>query len=189
MTRAEYKPEPDKTAVKDLIRIFDKYFLPKRNTYHNRGEFFWTRQDESETPKDFWRRLIEIEKECAFERLTAENLLFSKFMTAITDTKLRDKLMKKKKLELKKTSEMTEQNRYEQKPKKYHTSSLDLKPKEIKEEPIQRMERSDTRPKNKFANEKPCKFCNAPNWKPTHKCPALGKRCNNCGKKGHFARV
>ena len=51
------------------------------------------------------------------------------------------------------------------------------------------MERSDTRPKNKFINEKPCRFCNAPNWNSTHKCPALGKLCNNCGKKGHFARV
>ena len=51
------------------------------------------------------------------------------------------------------------------------------------------MEKLDTRPKNKFTNEKPCRFCNAPNWNPTHKCPALGKLCNNCGKKGHFARV
>ena len=59
----------------------------------------------------------------------------------------------------------------------------------MKEEPLQRMKRSDTRPKNKFTNEKPCRFCNAPNWNPTHKCPALGKLCNNCGRKGHFARV
>ena len=55
MTRAEYKTEPDKIAVKDLIRLFNQYFLTKRNTYHNRGEFFWTRQIESETPEDFWR--------------------------------------------------------------------------------------------------------------------------------------
>ena len=58
MTRAEYKTEPDRIAVKDLIRLFNEYFLPKRNTYHNRGGFFWTKQTESETPEDFWRRLI-----------------------------------------------------------------------------------------------------------------------------------
>ena len=118
MTRAEYKTEPDKTAVKGLIRLFNEYFLPKRNTYHNRGEFFWTRQTESETPEDFWRRLIEIEKECAFEGITAEDLLISKFMTAMTDTKLRDKVMKEKKLELKKTIEMIKQNTYERKNRK-----------------------------------------------------------------------
>ena len=37
MTRAEYKTEQDKIAVKDLIRLFNEYFLPKRNSYHNRG--------------------------------------------------------------------------------------------------------------------------------------------------------
>ena len=191
MTRAEYKTEPDRIAVKDLIRLFNEYFLPKRNTYHNRGEFFWTKQTQSETPEDFWRRLIEIEKECAFEGITAEDLLISKFMTAITDTKLRDKLMKEKKLELKKTIEMIKQNTYERKNRKntIPEALISNREKEIKEEPIQRMERSDTRPKNKFINEKPCRFCNPPNWNPPHKCPALGKLCNNCGKKGHFARV
>ena len=115
MTRAEYKTEPDKIAIKELIRLFNEYFLPKRNTYHNRGEFFWTKQTEAETPEDFWRRLIEIEKECNFEGITAEELLISKFMTAITDKKLRDKLMKEKKLEMKKTIEMIKQNTYEKK--------------------------------------------------------------------------
>ena len=53
MTRAEYKTEPDKIAIKGLIRFFDEYFLLKRNTYHNRGEFFWTKQTEEETPEFF----------------------------------------------------------------------------------------------------------------------------------------
>ena len=62
MTGAEYKIEPDKTAIKDLIRLFNEDFLTKRNTYHNRGEIFWTKQTEAETPEDFWRRLLEIKK-------------------------------------------------------------------------------------------------------------------------------
>ena len=92
MTRAEYKTEPDNIAVKDLIRLFNEYFLPKRNTYHNRGEFFWTKQTETETPEDFWRRLIEIKKECAFEGITAEDLLISKFMTAIIHRKIEQQM-------------------------------------------------------------------------------------------------
>ena len=72
MTRAEYKTGPHKTAVKDLIRLFNEHFLPKKNTYHTRRELFWTRQTETETPEDVWRRLIEIEKGCSFERKTVE---------------------------------------------------------------------------------------------------------------------
>ena len=48
-----------------------------------------------ETPEEFWRRLIEIEKECSFSTISAEELLISKYMTAITNENLRDKMMKK----------------------------------------------------------------------------------------------
>ena len=48
MTRAEYKTEPDKIAVKDLIRLSHEYFLPQRNSHHNRGELFWKRRTRSE---------------------------------------------------------------------------------------------------------------------------------------------
>ena len=41
--------------------------------------------------------LIEIERDCAFEKITAEDLLTSNIMTAITHAKLRDKSMKKRK--------------------------------------------------------------------------------------------
>ena len=102
ITRAEYETDPDSIKIKDLIRLFLEYYLPKRNTYHNRGDLFWAKQTEEETPEDFWRRLIEIEKGCNFNTITAEDILISKHMTAITDKKLRDKLMKKT-LELKNT--------------------------------------------------------------------------------------
>ena len=64
MTLAEYKTAPDKIAIEDLIRLFNEYqtLVPKRNTYHNRREFFWTKQTETEIPEDFWRRLKETKK-------------------------------------------------------------------------------------------------------------------------------
>ena len=112
-------------------------------------------------------------------------------MTAITDTKLRDNLVEEKKLELKKTIEMIKQNTYERKNRKnaIPEALISHREKEIKEKPIQRMERSVTRLKNKFIIEKPCKFCNAPNWNPAHKSPALEKLCNNCVRKERTFRL
>ena len=60
ITRAEYQTVPGSIKIKDLIRLYTEHYLPKRNTYHNRENFFWAKQSENETPKKFWRQLIEI---------------------------------------------------------------------------------------------------------------------------------
>ena len=112
-----HKTKPDSIKVKDLIRLFTELYMPKRNTYHNRGDFFWAKQTEEETPEEFWRRLIEIGTECNFNTISAEEFLISKYMTAITDKKLRDKIMKETTLELKKVMELIKQNTYEKKNK------------------------------------------------------------------------
>ena len=46
----------------------------------------------------FWRRIIETEKECEFEITTAKVLSITKFLTATTEPKLQDPLMRKKEL-------------------------------------------------------------------------------------------
>ena len=134
ITRAEYKTEPDSIKVKDVIRLFTDFYMPKRNTYHNRGDFFWAKQTKEETPDEFWRRLIEIENKCNFNTISAEEVLISKYMTAITDKKLQDKIMKEKRLELKKVIELIKQNTYENKNKKntIPEALLSTKEKQIK---------------------------------------------------------
>ena len=100
--------------------------------------------------------------------------------------------MKEKTLELKKVIELIKQNTYEKKNKK-HTipeALISTKEKHIrKEEPIQRIERFGTRPKNKNFGNRTCRFCNASTWTPMHNCPAPDANCNKCGKKGHYAKV
>ena len=127
-----------------------------------------------------------------FNAISAEELLISKYMTAITDKKFWDKIMKEKTLELKKIIEMIKQITYEKKNKKntIPEALISTKVKHIiKEEPIQRIERFGTRPKNKQFGNRTCRFCNAPNWTPIYKCPALEANCNKCGKKGHYAKA
>ena len=86
---------------------------------------------------------------------------------------------------------MIKQNTYVKKNNKntIPESLISNREKDIKEKPIQRMEKFNARPRKIFNNNKPCRFCNAPNWNQSHKCPALDQTCNNCGKKGHFARA
>ena len=43
ITRAEYKTDPDKIQFKDLIRLLNEFYIPKRNTKYNRGDFFWAK--------------------------------------------------------------------------------------------------------------------------------------------------
>ena len=60
MTRAEYKTDPDKIAIKDSQRLFNEYSLPKWNVYRNRKEFFWTQQTKTETsgtPDRDWQKV------------------------------------------------------------------------------------------------------------------------------------
>ena len=60
-------------------------------TYRNETLTTTVRQNRQ---KNHRRTLIEIEKVCNFNIITAEELLISKYMKAITDKKLRGKLMK-----------------------------------------------------------------------------------------------
>ena len=95
-------------------------------------------------------------------------------------------------MELKKIIELIKQNTYEKKNKKNTIPEALISTKEkhiIEEEPIQRMEKFGTRPKKKYFGNRTCRFCNAPNWTPIHKCPALEANCNKCGKKGLYAKA
>ena len=106
-------------------------------------------------------------------------------MTAITDKKLRDRMMKEKTLEMKKTIELIKQNTSEKKNKKKTIPEALISAKErntIKEEPIQRMEKFGTKPKTKITGNRPCRFCGAPNSTPLHKCTALETNCNEWEK-------
>ena len=113
-------------------------------------------------------------------------------MTATTDKKQQVEILEEKTLQLRKIIELIKQHTYEKKIEKNTVPGALISSKEkqmIKEKPIQRMEKFGTKPTNKTFEKRPCRFCNAPNWSPIHKCPAIGANCNKFRKKGHFAKA
>ena len=117
--------------------------MPKRNTYHSRGDFLWAKQEENETPEEHWKKIITLEKNCKFKDIKQEDLLISKFITSITDKKLREKLTREKTLNLKSTIKLITQNSHDRRHKQSTIPPELAKDKEIKEEPIQKIQPKD----------------------------------------------
>ena len=117
ISKGEFNTDPDTINTEKLIQLFKDYYMPKRNTYHNRGDFFWAKEEENETPEDHWRKLLSVEKDCEFKDIKQEDLLVSKFITSITDEKLREKLIREKTLNLKTTVDLVTQDSYDKRHK------------------------------------------------------------------------
>ena len=79
-----------------MIELFREYYMPKRNTYHSRGDFFWAKQGDDETPKGHWKKTNNNRKIYDFKDIKHEDLLISKFIPSDTDKKLREKLIREK---------------------------------------------------------------------------------------------
>ena len=94
-TKSQNRSDPDNIKIDKLIKLHNKYYLAKRNKYNPRGDFFWAKQTDKNTPEDHWQKVLELEKECNFPEFSTE-LLMSKIVTSLTDRKLRDKLMEEK---------------------------------------------------------------------------------------------
>ena len=94
ITKGEFNTDPDTIDTEILLQLFKDYYMSKRNTYHSRGAFFWAKQEENDTREKHWRELVSREKNCEIKNIKQEDLLISKFITSITDEKLREKLIR-----------------------------------------------------------------------------------------------
>ena len=147
---------------------------------------FWAKQEENETPEEHWRKIVSLEKNCDFKDIKQEDLLISKFITSITDKKLREKLIREKTLNLKTTMDLVTQDSYEKRHKQSTRPSALAKEKEIKEEPRQEIQPRNKQKYRKNTEATPknnnCGIFGQQNWSPSHKCPAKTVECNNCHK-------
>ena len=66
ITKGDFNTDPNTNNTGKLIQLFKDYYMPQRNVYHSRGDFFFAKQEDNETPEDHWRKLVSLERNCEF---------------------------------------------------------------------------------------------------------------------------
>ena len=89
ITRGQWGRELKDVNLPELLTRFKKIFLPVRNS-----QFFNMKQDDNETMDEYWKRLVDIERKCGFNNITAEEIITYKFAATIKDKRARDKILK-----------------------------------------------------------------------------------------------
>ena len=92
--RGQWGREIKDVKVPELLTLFKKTFLPVRNVFHSRAQFFNMKQDDNETLDEYWKRLVDIERKCDFGNITAEEIITYKFAATVKDKRARDKFIK-----------------------------------------------------------------------------------------------
>ena len=193
--RGQWGKELKDIDLPEMLKLFKKTFIPARNVFHSRAQFFNIQQDENETLDEYWKRLVDIERKCEFNSITPEEIITYKFAATINDKKARDKFIKGP-LKLQMVLETIEQDNYNRKngdkkankrPRKVKLESSSSEEQVAHTQPIRKQKTAETW-KKKIPNRN-CRFCGKPNWSMEHICPARRAQCNNCKKMGHFAKV
>ena len=92
--RGQWGRELKDVKLPELLTLFKKTFLPARNVFHSRAQFFNMKQEENETLDEYWKRLVDIERKCDFNNVTPEEIITYKFAATIKDKRARDKFIK-----------------------------------------------------------------------------------------------
>ena len=163
MTKTVREREPSSLPLYKLYTLFRLHFTPERNVQHSRADFFDLKREDGESAADVWKRILEVEKNCEFETITAAELLASKFLSVIGkstgDYDLKKKI-RKSDMPVEAITEALHEYMYEK---------LNDSPETEEEKKIRYLKKRKTR-NIKEPSEKPTKFkkidcnrCRAPN--------------------------
>ena len=92
--RGQWAKELKDIDLPELLKLFKKTFIPAKNVFHSRAQFFNIQQEENETLDEYWKRLVDIERKCDYNSITPEEIITFKFAATIKDKKVQDKFIK-----------------------------------------------------------------------------------------------
>ena len=186
-TDANPNPLDPKDNYDVVLKKYDAYFVPKRNTIYERAKFYQRTQEPGESIECFVRNLHELAANCRFEERETENIR-DRLISGMSDKEMSLKLqLEQDDLTLVKAVEMA---RHKEMVKAQNETKVDAVRK-----PYPNKSTSAGPPKNQGGqgggppktDASKCSKCGYVHRTP--RCPADGKRCNSCKGWNHFSSV
>ena len=156
--------EGDDKRYEKVVAKFERYCAPRKNITYMRYQFFAKTQLADESVDHFVTELRNRARECEFGPLT-ESLIRDRLICGIKDDNVRRRLLRETDVTLKAALDVCRAN-------------------EATASQMTKLQTGQSQTVN--AVEKRCDNCG---YVHSHnRCPAFGKKCNACGKVGHFIK-
>ena len=178
----EYIAECD--TFEDAIEILKNTYIKPKNEVFARHLLYTCKQEQSDSLDQFLSKLKSLAKDCNFIAVTADkhrdDAIRDAFISGLTSCNIRQRLLEKEQRDLKtafdtaRSLEMAEKQNMTFTPGNYTAAAVD--------------DGCAGENTSAASQSKKCYFCGN-NRHPRIKCPAKDVICNNCEKKGHFAKV
>lgn len=167
-----------------VLKKFDEYFVPKRNTIHERAKFYQRVQQSGESIEAFVRNLHELATHCGFEDKECEHIR-DRLICGMLDKEMSQKLQLEQDDDLT-LEKAVEKSRHSELVKSQNEADVAL----VKDNAKKKRHHKDKQKEEQVGNKKKCGQCGYIHRKqgPEY-CPAKGKTCNKCNKIGHFAQM
>ena len=172
-----------------MLEKFEQYFVPKRNTIHERALFYQRSQQPGESVEAFVRSLHELASHCRFEEKESEHVR-DRLISGMLDKDMSQKLQfEQDNLTLEKA---VDRARHCELVKSQNESQVNFVTKSYnqKKRQQQRYGKRQQAPDRRQPAGSICGQCGYTHRSPgPDACPAKLKQCHKCGKHGHFRKM
>ncbi|CAB4024811.1 retrotransposon-like family member retr-1, partial [Paramuricea clavata] len=177
-----------KRTTNELKSAFKTYCNPRKNITFERHKFNIRNQEENESIDQYVTVLRTLAAPCEFETLH-DGLIRDRIVCGIRNQSIKERLLRESELTLQKTLDICRASEVSRKQVKLLSDQSSANVDALGKD--QRKHRNFRNHNNKPENGKPPnKSCgNCGRVHEPKSCPAYGKKCNNCQKLGHFAKL